>query len=345
MFPRISNLTQLTQEGYQTMKKLLSYAVVLGLVMTGVALTSETQATCPLARLFNSSTPGAGYSYIYTPGVLPGALSTSVTENMVGSFWAMGAGIPGTVPQQGIDNGIFPAIVVSGPGYFYYGWVRGFPLYAAYIQGPAWSSSPDIDGCPDAVIGQRCMAILLTDQVDGVGYFAFLTDEADGSQNYDFIQAGNLPINLVQIPKPAISGSTTIDIANVDVIIQGPTAVDIAGGLYLDPACAFGDVVGYKIRSQTFGFGGVPPTDRSVASWTDITPGGGTVPLGTPTTVRITCGANSDVYLATTLEFDSGFEFGLTGENSTRVACGPTIAEPGPIDRKPSRRPARKTKR
>lgn len=327
------------------MKKLLSYAVVLGLVLTGAALTSETQATCSFARLFNSSNPG-GYSYLYTPGVSPGPTTTTVTENMVGSFWMLGNGVPGAAQNQGIDNGRFDAIVYSGPGYFYYGWVRGFPYYGAYIQGPSWASSPDIDLCPDQVVGQRCMAILLTDEVNGVGYFAFLTDEADGSQNYDFVQAGNGPVNLVQIPKPSIIGSNTVDASTVELILAGPNAAALAGGLYLDPNCStFGDVAGYKVRSQTVASGAQPPSDRDVASWTDVTPGGGTIPLGTGTTVTVTCAGNSDVYITTSVEFESGFEFGLTSENSTRVACGPTIAEPEPLNRKPGRRPGRKTKR
>ena len=46
------------------------------------------------------------------------------------------------------------------------------------------------------------------------------------------------------------------------------------------------------------------------------------------------------IYLATSLVFDSGFELQLVGPNSPRVACGPTIAEPGDLQpRKPARKP------
>ena len=51
---------------------------------------------------------------------------------------------------------------------------------------------------------------------------------------------------------------------------------------------------------------------------------------------------DSDVYLATSLVFESGFELQLVGENSVRVACGPTIAQPDDLQpRKPGRKPRR----
>ena len=115
------------------------------------AIAPRSHATCSFARLFSSFTV-PGYSYLYTPGVFPGPGSTTVTETMRGSFWMMGNGVPGSVPGQGIDNGRFEAIVVYSPGYFYGGWVRGYPYpYGAYIQGPTWASSPDIHRCPHSL--------------------------------------------------------------------------------------------------------------------------------------------------------------------------------------------------
>jgi hypothetical protein len=337
------------------MKRVLRYAVVLGLVLTGTTLICETQATCSFARLFNSSNP-AGYSYVYTPGLTPGPTSTTVSGDLVGSFWMLGNGVPGAAMGQGIDNGRFQAIVLSGPGYFYYGWIRGFPYYGAYIQGPSWASSPDVDLCPDQVVGQRCMAMVLTDQVNGVGFFAFLTDEADASQNYDFVQPGNGPINLIQIPKPAIISSNRPNSNTVELIVAGPSASTLAAGLFLDPNCSsLGDITGYKIRSQRWdpncsSFGKVasncvPNFDRDVSNWRDVTPGGGTVPLGQSTLIPIDCSSDANVYLVTSLVFDSGFELGLISESSSRVSCSVILAEPEPLNRKPGRRPDRKTKR
>ena len=328
------------------MRGLVSLATVVGLLLLASALSGETRAHCTFVRLFNSSNP-TGYSYLYTPGVESGPESTTVTEKMQGAFWMLGYGVPGPEPGQGIDNGRFEAIVVTAPGYFYYGWVRGFPYYGAYIQGPSWASSPDIDPCPDIVVGQRCMAILLTDEVNGVGYFAFLTDEADGSQNYDFVQPANGPINLIQIPKPAILGTVFNGNSSVlGLLIGGPDLADLEGGLYLDPVClGLGDVVGYKIYSLSQPSGSPPPISRDRALWTAET---GTMDFGTTFTLTFDCSGaapdNFDIYLALGLVFESGFELQVS-RNSSRVACGPIIAEPDDLDLKPRRKPGRKTKR
>jgi hypothetical protein len=331
------------------MRNTLSFALVGGLLLLASALSGETWAKCTFARLFNSANP-TGYSYVYTPGLVPGPESTTVSEKMQGAFWMLGHGVPGPVPNQGVDNGRFEAIVVTAPGLFYYGWVRGYPNYGAYIQGPSWASSPDIDPCPDIVVGQRCMAILLTDEVDGNGYFAFLTDEADGSHNYDFVQPANAPIDLIEIPKPAILGTAYhVDGADFGLVIGGPDRADLEGGLYLDPVClGLGDVVGYKIYSQPLASGSEPPVSRDRTFWTDETPPPGVLDLGSTFTVPFDCSGDApdsfDVYLALGLVFESRFELQVS-RNSTRVACGPTIAESDDLDLKPRRMPRRKTKR
>ena len=65
-----------------------------------------------------------------------------------------------------------------------------------------------------------------------------------------------------------------------------------------------------------------------MSNWSDVTPGGGSLPLGHCTTVQITCAGDSDVYLTLSLVFESGYELGHTSENSTRFPCGPTIPPP-----------------
>ena len=172
------------------MRGLVSFVLVVGLLLLASALIGETRAGCTAhcgSRLFNSSN-GPRYSYLYTPGLVPGPESTTVTEKMQGAFWMLGHGVPGPDVCQGIDNGRFEAIVVYAeiPGYFYGGWVRGRPYYGAYIQGPSWTSSAVIDRgpCHLALGQQRCMAILLTDEVDGNGYFAFLTDRSGAAATY-----------------------------------------------------------------------------------------------------------------------------------------------------------------
>jgi hypothetical protein len=55
-------------------------------------------------------------------------------------------------------------------------------------------------------------------------------------------------------------------------------------------------------------------------------------PVGSPVTVEALCGAtNVDVYLATQLTFDSGFTTDVVSANSTRIECGPNVANPTPI--------------
>jgi len=285
------------------------------------AIAPRIHATC-FARLFNSSN-ALGYSYVYTPGVTHGPDATTVSEKMRGAFWMLGNGVPGSVPDQGIDNGRFEAIEVSGPGCFHYGWVRGFPPYGAYIGGPSWSSNMNIDGCPDSITsGQKCMAVLLTDEVNGVGYFALLTDEADASQNYDFVQAINGPINLVPMPIPTVTGVIQLVALTVEIGVHTSFA-DLNGGLYLDVGCAtVVDLLGYKIRYQSVPVGSPAPSDRSIELWTDATPGK-IVPLSGPdsaVTITASCTSPAEVYLATSLVFDSGFETPHVSANSIEPA-------------------------
>lgn len=325
------------------MRGLVSFVLVVGLLLLGTALTSESLAGCIPGNRFSSFNFVTGeYSYVYTPGVVPGPQSTTVSDKMQGAFWMLGHGVPGPA-QQGIDNGRFEAIEVIAPGYFdpYGGWLRGYPYYGTWILGN-WGSSPDIDSCPGAVPGQKCMAILLTDEVDGNGYFAFLTDETEFAQDFDFVQPANGPIDLIEIPKPAILGTAYhVDGTDFGLLIGGPELADLEGGLYLDPVCLAFNVLGYKIYSQRLPSGSEPPISRDRALWTAET---GMMYLGSTFTLPFNCSVDLDVYLALGLVFESGFELQVS-RNSPRVACGPTIAEPDDLDLKPRRKPGRKTKR
>lgn len=330
------------------MRKVLTAVFVLGLLL---AVAQPAQAECGLARLIRSAQPGQ-FSYIVTPGVTPviGA-SSSVTTGASGSFWIIGNGNPAAHPagdEQGVDNGSWPA-VEGGYGYYYYGWVTfglspyAYYAYSAVISG-TWAADGRIDGCPDPV-PNACIAVLVSDQNNGVGYFAMITKARDNNGNYELAQAGNAPYNLVQIPKLAIDDSNTISDSLVSLLVTGPDAASLAAGLYLDPGCP-SPIAGYKVRAQAVGTGGGAPEDRARGDWQDVTPGGTSIPLGQQATVEVGCAGNSDVYLATSVVFDSGFELDLVGENSTRVACGPTIADPDDLEpKKPARKPGRKTKR
>lgn len=331
------------------MRKVLTAVFVLGLLL---AVAQPAQAECGFARLVRSIDT-TGYSYVATPGVTPtiGVIS-SVTNGAKGAFWILGNGNPTPHPagdELGADNGSWPAVEGSY-GYYYYGWLTfGLSPYAYYPYSAAvsgtWAQDGRIDGCPDP-IPNACIAILLNDELDGVGYFALITKARDANGNYELVQPGNAPYNMVQIPKLGIDGSTTIDATKVSLDVSGPDGAAIAAGLYLDPGCP-DPVAGYRVRSQGLAPGSNPPGSRAIGDWTDVSPvDQNPIPLGTPDTVEVTCAGNTDVYLAASLLFDSNFELDLVGENSTRVACGPTIADPDDLQpRKPARKPGRKTKR
>jgi hypothetical protein len=327
------------------MRKVLTAVFVLGLLLS---VAQPAQAECGLARLIRSISP-TGFSYIQTPGVVPTiGTSSSVTTGAAGSFWILGNGDPTAHPagdEQGVDSGSWPA-VEGGYGYYYYGWVTfGLSPYAAYAYSAAisgtWAADGRIDGCPDPV-PNACIAVLISDQHDGVGYFAMITKARDLNGNYELTQAGNAPYDLVQIPKLAIDDSNTVSPSLVSLLVTGPDAASLAAGLYLDGGCP-SPIAGYKVRAQNIPEGGGAPSDRARDAWTEVS---GTVPLGTQTSVEVGCTGNTDVYLATSVVFDSGYELELVGENSTRVACGPTIADPADLQpKKPAHKPGRKTKR
>ena len=72
--------------------------------------------------------------------------------------------------------------------------------------------------------------------------------------------------------------------------------------------------------------------------------------LDSAVTVESLCGAtNTDVFIGAVLEFDSGFTTEVTSANSTKVECGPDIAQPSrprvrPGDIRPPRRPSRSSR-
>ena len=59
------------------------------------------------------------------------------------------------------------------------------------------------------------------------------------------------------------------------------------------------------------------------------TAGGNPAALGSATTFTVPCGATDvDVYVAGAYRWATGFETAVVGANSTRVECGPNLANP-----------------
>ena len=178
------------------MRKVLTAVFVLGLLLV---VAQPAQADCAFARLVRSISP-AGFSYIVNPAVTPtiGVVS-SVTDDATGQFWILGEGVPGPANEVGIDNGTWPAVEGSG-SYFYYGWLAfghspyAYVPYSAAISS-TWAQDTRIDGCPDP-IPNACIAVLISDQHDGLGYFALITKARDALGNYELLRAGKNPLDL-----------------------------------------------------------------------------------------------------------------------------------------------------
>lgn len=312
--------------------------VILGVAVALIAFVGlPAEANCGSLRQINSINAGTGnYSYVFTPGFEGGggANNSSVSDALLGSFWHVGNGDP-TI-GLGNDNGTFSALG---------NWIVPYPNYPAYIKSD-WTQA-GIDGCIDSPVPggppERCMQVALSDvAADGTAEFLVATASADGGLNYFFDQAGGAPLNLAPLPALDITNSVRISDTEVAVSVVTADIADLAGGLYLDTAgdCAAVQgggqpnppVMGVMLYYYTVAQGAPPPADCDVTSWTDT--GAGLVPLGTADTVNVVCaGAGTqDVYLGQQLIFDGGFPHPMVscgaGGWSTRVECGPDIAEP-----------------
>lgn len=279
-----------------------------------------------------ASTGFGGISYVFTPGVCDGGYpcpgdGTSVTDDASGDFWLLGFGDP--FEGAGIDSGAWPALEGS---YQLDGWLYIYHPYEAVLYGN-WAGDLRVDGCPDSVAPPGspglCTAIQLSDQLDGVGYFALLSAASNAAGEYDYEQAGNADITLAEIQRPVIVGMTGPP-TNPTVTVAPPV---IDSGLYLDPSCD-DPLAAYRLYSIEVPAGAAPPVDRRIeAGWVDRT---GDVALGEAVEVTFSCSSDVTSYLATRLIFDSGFATDVLSRNSLRVECGPNFTE---IDARPRVRP------
>ena len=289
----------------------------------------------------------------YTGGSNPpncftyGCYQPPLSANAQGFFWSLGTGNQALGP--GDDNGTYS----FGPGqgdasvwvdinYFN----SGTYFWAADISGN-WNLAGD--GCvfnqgpTTGIDGTECTCLLLLDVDEDDSYFALMSNTLDGIGNTSFYIDGS-PMTLEAFPKPVITGSfrriPTSDV-ELTVRVDPPTA-----GLYEQNGCACGPVA-YRILSQTTPRFGPPltPQDRT-SGWTELTLiGGGSqpnTPLGAEVNLEASCGAfDVDLWLAAELIFDSGYETGVVSGNGTRVECGPNIANPEALNRRPIELPNR----
>jgi hypothetical protein len=166
------------------------------------------------------------------------------------------------------------------------------------------------------------MAMLLTDQVDGTGYFAALTRKPNGipplGHDYEFVLPNNASIVLAPIPPPVILDEERDGPTTLDVTVAPPLLGD---GLYLQAECEEQGAMplGYRVYRQTLpGYLDVPSERQLQAGWRDPTP---VTALDAEAVVHVPCDDDVVTWLATTLVFDSGFETPVVSANSAPVVC------------------------
>jgi hypothetical protein len=324
------------------MRKSLKIAIAAASVLALAAVIGQAQASCGAPYTIQNLSPTGDESYIWTEGVFtpnydfygqptmyPG--NPPYTSNFNGVFWSYGVGQANNNGSFGVENWVY-----------YYG-LPSYQFYTSASMFTSWAATADIVGClfnggttPGVLDGDECTCTLLTDQDGNTGYYAALGNGIDAGGDTYYGQPGQAPITLKPIPKPTIVGSfrdpVTFDIT-LDLNVTG------ADGNYLGDtgaACNCG-ATGYKILAQVLPRGAQPPADRAAGTgWNALSLAGGALqevnPIGSPITVESLCGSSDqDVYLATQLFFDSDFSTSVVSSNSTKVECGPNVADPQPI--------------
>jgi hypothetical protein len=328
----------------------MAVAVALG------AAAQPALAACGGAPIITNTSLDTGEaSYVWSagsifqgnfPGTLPGdcggyaCYGPPLADNFTGVFWRLGTGNPAIGP--GYDNGTYSPTGGAAP------WIQrpsyadaGTYWYPAKVEG-SWNLASD--GCLDGGSGgfdpSDCMCMLLTDQWNGVGYFALLGDQPDGIGNSSFYQPGGAPLVLAPIPKVEILNSVRGPGPNFDVSLDLRVSAPGAG-VYDECGCG---PVSYRLHQRVAPRGTPTGDERALGQWAQVA---GPLPIGTQINGhQVACGgADTDVHLTASLIFDSGFSTTIVSGNSTRVECGPNIATPEELHRPvrlPSRTPAPK---
>lgn len=332
------------QEGIFEMKKMKIFGLALG-VLALVAAAQPAQAACGAPFLI-TSLGATEYAYLYNPSVELGGggiQGSSITDQLTGFFWGVGVGDPAL--GVGADNGSFAAL----------DWLGIYPNYPAYIN-TTWAASTGIDTCIDVQggLGERCQVTFMQDVNlnGGGGVFALMSTPDDPASGDFLLTNGSNPINFAPQAAMSILSSTRNGDTGVAMMLSGPNAADIDAGSYLSDAAqcqgtggagsaANGLIVGYDAVVQVLPRGSAPPSDFNAAAWT---PASQTTPLGTPVSISVPCDGDSDVYASYKLVMDSGFTSPIVSNSTTRIECGPNVADPSQIRVKPEGRQAPRTR-
>ncbi len=309
------------------MKKVILFAVAVALL--GAVAWQPANAVCPPPiGSFSSIQSSTEYSYVYTPGVHANGLA--VSDDFDAVFWSFSGGDPAT--GSGNDNGAWAALGGTAPwidqGYIYGGNIYPASIYN-YDGTNNWANG-DLDGCilnegaTTGLDGTECMVVLLTDEVNGVGHFALVAQSPTGTGSYPLNEAaGNGAITLAPLPKPSITGSTALgNNVQLNMSVAAPAGPD---GLYLNctPAQNAAILQSFSLQVETTARG-IAPTGTTLPAVN------GDGALGGGATIDVTCSdtVDTDVYVCTTLGFDSDYETSVCSENATTVQCGPTLGDP-----------------
>jgi hypothetical protein len=330
-----------------------------------IALAPALEAGCPGAQgidmqhsyvVTNPDWAGGGGTGTCPPygiGCYDSDSGPPVSQTITGVFWSLGQTGQGTgnpVVGLGDDSGEFTG--GFGPND---DWIKQVSRTDAYYTGtpfpgglyhyPAWAtlkldppfapgpqilwSRPDVDGCGPDLPLTACTCVLLSDEWNGVGYFATLS--ARSTENGGTDMNPGETIRLAPIPAPRITSSVR-NPTNGDVTLT-VTHTALTGGTYPKDSCG-NCLQGFKVYYQVLPRGSAAPTSR--LGWTEAADGtGGTQPvtgLGGSATVRVECNpsSNQDMYLSVVLVGIGATPFSTThvSSNSTLVHCGQTLANP-----------------
>ncbi len=314
---------------------------LIGVVVLVVAWPSVANAICVTGIVYGQygyycpyHPGGTNWCYTISPGI-------NTPQSIVASYWAFTFGDP--VVGAGDDNGDLqddePA--AGNPT----GWLRLYPgAPGPYLTG-TWADDQQIDGCindkfaPGKSFEIQLVAFSDVSADNSKAFFAIAgarRDPAAPVAEINFSLMG-VDIALVETPKPKIVNATCGapgDCSTVNVEVECPP---LSGGFYTDGTITASEAIrGCRIFKQIVTRGAAAPSTRDRSAWTDTAV---LVSEGGTGTVGLNCTNDSDAYLATAVEFDSGFMTAHVSANSTRIECGPNLAEPPDVNFKVVPRP------
>jgi hypothetical protein len=303
-------------------------AIVLGVAALAV-LAQPVMAACAGANLVaqepaNEICLNGGCSYSY--------LDAAIGTNFQSAFWSAGFGDPAVMAgnDSGTNSGFDLIFSPSGT----LGTVDFGSPYMYFNQFFTNWGAGGVDGCVNADGPTACTCFLVTTDGDnGIGYAALGSKQRD--VNGDFKLAANL--DMRPVPNPMILSSSRNG-TGVDLMVTVPAPAPES--LVLDPACSGGCInnATYRVFSIEVARNAPMPSSRDIGDWTPLS--AGPTALGQNSMVSAACsGGDTDLYIGSVINFDSGFENANVSGNATPVQCGPTLAEPVEIER-PGHRPA-----